>query len=315
MRTRYPTIEPNKTGYLKVSPIHSIYWEECGNPNGKPILFLHGGPGTGIDPTQRCFFDPKVYRIILFDQRGAGKSRPHAEIRENTTWDLVEDIEKLRNYLGISSWVVFGGSWGSFLALVYAETNPSVVKGLILRGIFLARPIELKWFYQFGANLLFPDEYAKFIAMIPETERGDLLQAYHRRLSSTNGDERSNAARAWASWEAALLSFRYDSRLFKALTEDKRAEAIAQIECHFFIHRCFLKTENWILENIAKIRQIPSVIIHGRYDVICPLDAAWALHQAWPESHLEIIPDAGHTASEPGITDALIRATDQFSGL
>ncbi len=312
MRTRYPPIEPNQIGYLQVSPIHSIYWEESGNSNGRPILFLHGGPGAGTDAAHRCFFDPSAYRIILFDQRGCGKSKPHAELKENTTWDLVADIEKLRKHLHISSWVVFGGSWGSTLALAYAETYPLQVKGLILRGIFLCRQKELQWFYHSGASFLFPDEWDKFIHLIPDSERGDLIQAYYRRLTSSDSKIRSAAAHTWSGYEAATLGLKFDAKVFQACMEDDRAEAIARIECHYFINRCFLKTDNWLLDHLASIRKIPVILVQGRYDVICPLETAWRLHQAWPESRLEIIADAGHSASEPGITDALVCATDEF---
>jgi proline iminopeptidase len=315
LRERYSSIEPNRSGFLSVSRLHTIYWEESGNPNGRPILFLHGGPGSGTDSSQRCFFDPTAYRIILFDQRGCGKSRPHAELRENTTWDLVEDIEKLRKHLQISSWVVFGGSWGSTLALAYAETNPSVVKGLILRGIFLCRPNELKWFYQGGAGSVFPDEWEKFLALLPNDERKNPAKAYYKLLKSKDLQEQIKAARAWAGWEAVTLSMRFNSQMFQAFTQDTRATAIARIECHYFIHNAFFKTENWLIENLEAIRQIPTVIVHGRYDMICPMESAWALHKAWPEAKLEIIPDAGHSAAEPGTTDALIRATDAFREL
>jgi proline iminopeptidase len=312
MRTKYPLIEPNESGYLPVSSHHLVYWEESGNPRGRPILFLHGGPGSGTEPSHRSFFDPEAYRIILFDQRGCGKSRPHAELQENTTWDLISDIEKIREHLGISSWIVFGGSWGSTLALVYAQTHPQHVKGLILRGIFLGRAKELQWFYQTGTNFLFPDEWEKFIQPIPVSERENFIQAYYKRLASPDSQIRMLAARAWSGYEAATLRLKFDEELFRSSTEDARAEAIARIECHYFINRCFLKTDNWLIEHLASIRKIPAILVHGRYDVICPLQTAWELHQSWPESRLEIIPDAGHSASEPGITDALIRATDSF---
>lgn len=315
MRTRYPPIEANKTGHLPVSSLHSLYWEEAGNPNGKPILFLHGGPGSGIDPSHRCYFDPKAYRMVLFDQRGCGKSTPHAHLEENTTWDLVADIEKLREHLGIDRWVVFGGSWGSTLSLAYAETHPTRVKGLILRGIFLCRPSELHWFYQFGAHQIFPDMWEKFLAPIPPEERCDLIKAYFKRLTSSDPAVRHEAAHAWSAWEGAALRLQFDPTLFHSFTEERHADAIARIECHYFIHHAFFKTDNWLLEHVGAIRKIPGVIIHGRYDIVCPLESAWALHRAWPEAKLEIIPDAGHAASETGITDALIRATDEFRRL
>lgn len=314
-RTRYPAIEPYRTGFLPVSSRHTIYWEESGNPQGKPILFLHGGPGSSTDPSQRCFFDPQAYRIILFDQRGCGKSRPYAELEENTTWDLVDDIEKLRKHLQVSTWVVFGGSWGSTLALAYAETYHQFVKGLILRGIFLCRPSELHWFYQSGANNIFPDEWEKFIAPIPPLERDDLIKAYYDRLTSPDAQLRKTAARAWAGWEGATLGLRSNPELRQAFVQEDRVEAVARIECHYFYHDSFFKTDNWLLEHLVSLHRIPMMIIHGRYDVICPLDSAWKLHKELPASKLIIIPDAGHSASEPGITDALVRATDEFRRL
>ncbi len=312
MRIRYPAISPNQTGFLQVSKEHSLYWEESGNPKGKPVLFLHGGPGAGTDPSHRCFFDPKKYRIILFDQRGTGKSLPHSSLVENTTWDLVSDIEKLREHLHISKWVVFGGSWGSTLALAYAETHPAPVLALILRGIFLGRKKELDWFYQFGAHHLFPDEFEKFLAPIPKGEQGHLIEAYSKRLTSKDLEERKKAAKAWSGWEAATLRLIYDPVLFSQFTEDNKADSIARIECHYFLNRCFFKTDNWLIENVHKVRHIPAVIIHGRYDIICPFENAWELHKAWPEAAFEVIKDAGHAAGEPGIADALIRATDRF---
>ena len=315
MRERYPPIDPNRSGHLAVSEIHSLYWEECGNPNGNPILFLHGGPGGGIEHSHRCFFDPEAYRSVLFDQRGCGKSTPHAEIEGNTTWDLVSDIEKLREHLKIEQWVVFGGSWGSTLALAYAETHPQRVKGLILRGIFLCREREILWFYQYGAHHLFPDQWEKFLAPIPPAERGHMVEAYYKRLISPDAAVRKVAAKAWSGWEGAALGIKFDPKQFHSFTEDAHADAIARLECHYFMHKCFFKTDNWLIENVGKIRHIPAVIIHGRYDIICPLENAWDLHKAWPESKLEIIPDAGHAASEPGIRDALMRASDAFRTL
>lgn len=312
MRKRYPPIEPNQTGFLPVSHGHTLYWEESGNPKGKPVVFLHGGPGSGTEPTHRCYFDPSKYRIVLFDQRGCGKSRPHSSLLHNTTWDLVSDIEALREHLNIAQWVVFGGSWGSTLALAYAETHPSRVLALILRGIFLGRQRELHWFYQFGAHHLFPDEFEKFLAPIPKEERRDLIQAYYKRLTSEDPEVRRRAAKHWSGWEAATLRLVYDPELYASFTEDARADSIARVECHYFINRCFFKTDNWLIEEVGKIRHIPGVIIHGRYDVVCPFENAWDLHRAWPEAVLEVIKDAGHSASEPGIADALIRATDRF---
>ncbi len=312
MRTRYPPIEPNFTGFLQVSPEHSLYYEESGNPNGKPVVFLHGGPGAGTDPSHRCFFDPSAYRIILFDQRGAGKSLPHANLTDNTTWDLVADIEKIRNHLKVDRWVVFGGSWGSTLALAYAQTHPDVVLGLVLRGIFLGTNQELRWFYQFGAHHIYPDEFEKYLHAIPEDERGDLIQAYYKRLTSSDAKERQIAAKAWSGWEGATLRLLFDPSLFSQFTEDFKADAIARIECHYFVNHCFFKTDTWLLDHVEKIRHIPSTIIHGRYDIICPFETAWRLHKAWPEAKFEVIKDAGHAAGEAGITDALIRATDHL---
>jgi len=310
MRTKYPPIEPNNTGFLQVSKEHSLYWEESGNSKGKPVIFLHGGPGSGTDASHRCFFDPKVYRIILFDQRGSGKSLPYASLYENTTWDLVADIEKLRHHLNVDKWMVFGGSWGSTLAIAYAQTHPEQVLRLILRGIFLGTAQELRWFYQFGAHHIYPDEFEKFVKPIPEEERGALINAYYKRLTSPNLEERRGAAKAWSTWEGATLRLLFDPAIFTQFTEDHKADAIARIECHYFLNHCFFKTDTWLLDHVDKIRHIPSTIIHGRYDIICPFETAWRLHKAWPEAKLEIIKDAGHAAGEAGITDALIRATD-----
>jgi proline iminopeptidase len=309
MKSRYPPIEPNKTGFLQVSRLHTLYWEESGNPKGKPIVFLHGGPGAGTDPNHRTFFDPYSYRIILFDQRGSGKSLPHACLEENTTWDLVEDLEKLRKYLGISSWVVFGGSWGSTLALSYAITHPQRVLGLILRGIFLGSQEEIQWFYQSGAKYLFPDLFQDFSKMIPLEERDNLVKAYYKRLSLEDSTERLKYAKAWSIWEASTVRLEFDPAFFTSFTQDFKADAIARIECHYFLNDCFFK-ENQILKSVNVIRSIPGFIIHGRYDVICPLDSAWKLHQVWPEAKFQIVSNAGHSASEPGITNALIKATD-----
>jgi proline iminopeptidase len=310
----YPPITPYRTGWLPVDTLHTLYFEECGNPTGHPILFLHGGPGAGIEEKHRQYFDPTVYRIILFDQRGSGKSQPHASLEQNSSWDLVEDIEKLRLKLEIEQWMVFGGSWGSTLALVYAILHTIHVEALILRGICLCRPLEIHWLYQYGAHLLFPDIWEKYIAPIPEKERADFLAAFYRRLTSEDPEVRKVAANAWMTWEAALLKLQFDPEIFAAFTASDRADAIARLECHYFIHNAFFPTDNWILENIERIHSIPGVIIHGRYDVICPLDNAWQLHRHWASSRLEIIPDAGHAASEPAITAALIRATDALRG-
>lgn len=311
MRAKYPPIEPNRTGFLEVLG-YQIYWEESGNPSGLPVIFLHGGPGSGTESGHRSYFDPKIYRIVLMDQRGCGKSRPHSSLKDNTTWHLVGDIEKLREHLKITKWVVFGGSWGSTLALSYAETHPECALALILRGIFLGRPKELKWFYQFGAHHIFPDEWEKYIDPIPINERKSLLKAYYQRLTSDDAGVRKKAASAWSSWEGAALKLIFDPSLFMQFVEDQHADALARIECHYFINHCFFKTDNWLLENIDAIKNTPGRIIQGRYDIICPMESAWELHKTWPQAELEIIKDAGHAASEPGITDALIRASDYF---
>jgi proline iminopeptidase len=312
MNIRFPPIEPYRTDFLPVSSEHTLYFEESGNPKGKPVVFVHGGPGTGTDPNQRCFFDPACYRIILFDQRGSGKSTPFSSLNENTTWDLVADMEKLRTHLKIDKWVVFGGSWGSTLSLAYAETHPNRVLALILRGIFMGRKKELRWFYQFGAHHIFADEFEKYLAPIPSEERTDLIGAYYRRLTSPDPAVRKQAAKSWALWEDATLRLIYDPEVFSQFTDDRRADAIARIECHYFQNHCFFKTDNWLIENAGKIRSIPGVIVQGRYDIICPFESAWELHKAWPEAQFEVIKDAGHAGSEPGITDALIRATESF---
>ena len=311
-RTYYPSIEPYRTGFLQVSDLHNLYWEESGNPGGQPILFLHGGPGMGTLPQNRNFFDPDHYRIILFDQRGAGKSIPFADLTQNTTWDLVEDIEKLRNFLKVEKWIVFGGSWGSTLALTYAECYPTKVKGLILRGIFLSRQKEIDWFYQCGANHLYPDAWEEFIRPIPKEEQNNLVKAYYKRLTSSDSNRRQEAALAWARWEGSVVKLQFDPKTLALFTAGVQSEAIACLECHYFINRSFFETDNLILNNINKIRHIPCVIVHGRYDIPCPVENAWDLHKLWPESVLEIIPDAGHSPGEPGILDALIRATDLF---
>lgn len=313
MRTKYPPIEPNRIGFLDAGSGHKIYWEESGNPKGLPVIFLHGGPGSGTDPGHRCFFNPDKYRIVLMDQRGCGKSEPHSSLVDNTTPHLVADIEALRKWLKIEKWVVFGGSWGSTLSLAYAESHPERVHGLILRGIFLGRKKELYWFYQFGAHHIFPDEWEKYLEPIPQAERGDLISAYYRRLTSQNEAERRRAASAWSGWEGAALKLIFDPTIFLQFTEGYHADAIARIECHYFMNQCFFKTDNWLIENVGKIRKIPALIIQGRYDIICPMESAWELHKAWPEAEFEVIKDAGHAASEPGIVDALVRATDDFA--
>jgi proline iminopeptidase len=311
-RTLYPPIEANREGRLRVSDLHNLYFEESGNPNGKPALFLHGGPGAGTEPKHRRFFDPAAYRIILLDQRGCGKSRPFASLDENTTWDLVSDIEKLRVHLGIEKWLVFGGSWGSALALAYAETHPERVTALVLRGIFLLRKQEIDWFYESGAGAIFPDAWEEYIAPIPEAERGDLVRAYHRRLTSDDAAVRQEAARAWAVWEGKTSCLRPNPEWIATTGGDDFSLAFSRIECHYFVNDGFFGGGRGLLENVAKIRSIPGVIVQGRYDVVCPMETAWALHRAWPEADFRIVADAGHSATEPGNLHELIEATDRF---
>ncbi len=311
----YPPIEPYNSFYLPVSDLHTIYVQEAGNPEGKPVIFLHGGPGGGIEPVYRQYFNPELYRIILFDQRGCGKSTPFAELEENTTWDLIEDIEAIRAKLGIDRWVVFGGSWGSTLALAYAETYPDPVKGLILRGVFLLRPKEINWFYQEGASNIFPDVWESFLAPIPENERSDMVSAYYKRLCSPDKDIRLAAAKAWSIWEGSTAKLLQDPSLIERTGDGSFAEAFARIECHYFIHRGFFDSENYLLDNIDRVRHIPAVIVQGRYDVVCPMTSAWDLHRVWPEADFHIIPDAGHSMTEPGIRAKLIDYTEKFSHL
>ena len=313
--TLYPPIQPYQRGRLRVSALHEIYFEQSGNPRGKPVVFLHGGPGGGTSPAMRRFFNPRRYRIVLFDQRGCGKSRPHASLVANTTWDLVADIEKLREHLQIRRWQVFGGSWGSTLALAYAQTHPRRVSELVLRGIFLLRRSELEWFYQdeLGAASLFPDLWEKYVAPIPPRERHDMMRAYYRRLTSKNAKRRERAAYAWSIWEGATSYLRAKERDLAHFADPRVAAAFARIECHYFVHRGFMQRDDQLLRGVRKIRHIPAVIVQGRYDVICPMRSAWALHRAWPEADLQIAPDAGHSAFEPGNVRALVAATDRFA--
>jgi len=306
----YPEFEAYKKEYLKVSELHTLYVEQAGNPDGVPVVFLHGGPGGGISPDYRRFFNPKKYRIVLFDQRGSGLSTPAAELRENTTWDLVADIEKIREHMGIDKWVVFGGSWGSTLALTYAISHPDRVTHLVVRGIFLCRPSEIHWFYQHGASEIFPDIWENYCNHIPVEERHDFVKAYYKRLTHENQEIRLQAAKAWSKWEAATSRLFIDPSAVDEFEDPTYALQFARIECHYFINNAFFKTNNWILENISKIRHIPCDIIQGRYDVVCPTKSAWDLHTVWPEARLKIIPDAGHSMNEPGIKAALIAACD-----
>lgn len=308
----YPEIKPYNSGMLKVSELHKIYFEECGNPNGEPVVFLHGGPGGGIRESYRRYFDPDKYRIILFDQRGCGKSLPFAELQENTTWDLVEDIEKIRSHLSISKWAVFGGSWGSTLALAYSQTHPTSVSALFLRGIFMLRQKEIDWFYQEGASYIYPDAFEKYAEIIPETERSNFVIAYYKRLTSEDVETRSQAAKSWSLWEGSTSKLHQNPDMMKDYSGDKFAEAFARIECHYFINKGFLEDENQLLKNVDKIRHIPAIIVQGRYDVVCPMQTSWELHKQWPEAKYVIVQDSGHSLSEEGITKELIQATDSF---
>jgi len=311
-RTLYPEIEPYRTGRLVVDAPHELYFEECGNPKGQPVVFVHGGPGGGLDPKYRRFFDPAHYRIVLFDQRGCGKSTPHAELVHNTTWHLVEDMEKLRTTLGIQRWMVFGGSWGSTLALAYAQTHPAVVTSMVLRGIFLLRKREIDWFYQEGANHIFPDAWEHYLAPIPPAERGDMVGAYYKRLTSPDPKIRLDAARAWSIWEGSTSTLMYDADLVARTGGSEFALAFARIECHYFVNGGFFECDDQLLRDVQRIRRIPAVIVQGRYDVVCPAESAWALHRAWPEADLRIVPDAGHSAMEPGNLHELVSATDRL---
>ncbi|MEM8548396.1 MAG: prolyl aminopeptidase [Pseudomonadota bacterium] len=311
-RAPYPTIEPYHTGTLDVGDGHTLYYEQSGNPDGKPVVALHGGPGGGSSPGMRRFFNPDVYHIILFDQRGAGKSTPHASLDANTTQDLIGDIEILREALQIRRWQVFGGSWGSTLALAYAEAHPERVTELVLRGIFMLRPEEIAWFYQHGASELYPDQWEHYLEPIPLNERSDLLGAYHKRLISADEDVRLEAARAWSTWEGATSFLYPDRHVTQSFGETRHALAMARIECHYFMNGGFM-APNQLLDNIDRVRNIPAVIVQGRYDVVCPPVTAWMLHKAWPEARFELVPDAGHSAFEPGNASALVTATDRFA--
>lgn len=311
-RKLYPSIEPRRTGRLDVGDGHELYWEESGNPKGKPVVFLHGGPGGGCTPKMRQFFNAALYRIVLFDQRGAGKSRPHASLEANTTWHLVADIEKLRTHLRVERWQVFGGSWGSTLALAYAETHPERVTELVLRGIFMLRPRELDWFYQRGVSELFPDLWRDFLAPIPDAERHDLLHAYHRRLTGDDPRIRLRAAKTWSVWEGSTSTLLPSAEVRRTFEEDEMALAMARIESHYFVNGGFME-EGQLLRDVGRIRHIPGVIVQGRYDVVCPPVSAWELSLAWPEADLRIVPDAGHAAFEPGNVHELVSATDRFA--
>jgi len=312
MRELYPEIEPYRTGMLPVDDRHTLYFEECGNPKGKPVVFLHGGPGAGCNPKMRRFHDPGAYRIILFDQRGSGRSTPHADLIDNTTWNLVADIEKLRAHLEVSQWQVFGGSWGSTLALAYAETHPEHVTELVLRGIFMLRHWELQWFYQSGAHRLFPEAWQPYCNLIPEAERDDFIAAYHRRLTSEDISVRLAAAKAWSVWEGATSTLIPEPEAVDDFEDPHFALSFARIENHYFINKGFFNADDQLLRDVHKIRHIPGVIVHGRYDVVCPVQNAYDLHQAWPEAALHISPASGHSAFEAENATALLEATDRF---
>lgn len=311
-RGLYPPIEPYQHGLLDVGDGHRVYWELCGNPDGVPAVFLHGGPGGGCGPAHRRVFDPKRYKALLFDQRGCGRSTPHASLDENTTWRLVADIERLREMAGVETWLVFGGSWGSTLALAYAETHPDRVSALVLRGIFTLRKFELDWYYQSGASLLFPDKFAKFLAPIPVEERGDMIAAYRKRLTGDDAAVRIACAKAWSLWEGETVTLLPDPAILGQHGGDAYALAFARIENHYFTHAGWLE-EGQLIRDAHRLKDIPGVIVQGRYDVATPAVTAFDLHAAWPQAELHVIDDAGHAFSEPGILDRLIRATDAFA--
>ncbi len=313
MRELYPPIEPFDHGRLPVSDLHTLYYEQVGTRGNRPAVFLHGGPGGGIDADYRRFFDPVRWHVTLFDQRGSGKSTPHAELRENTTWDLVADIEKLRRHVGVEKWTVFGGSWGSTLALAYAEAHPERVDGLILRGIFLLRRKELLWFYQEGTSWLFPDAWDQFVKPIPPVERADMISAYYRRLTSKDKSVRAEAAKAWSIWEGTTSRLQVDAATVARFGQDRFADAFARIEAHYFVHGGWFRTDTQLLDDVPRIAHLPAVIVQGRYDVICPATSAWELHKRWPRSELVMVPDAGHSMKEAGIRTALLEATDRFA--
>lgn len=313
LRTLYPAIEPYASGHLDVGDGHAIYWERSGTPGAKPAVFLHGGPGGGFAPAHRSLFDPERYDVLLFDQRGCGQSTPRASLDANTTWHLVADIERLREMAGVDTWQVFGGSWGSTLALAYAEKHPERVSELIVRGVYtLTRP-ELDWFYQFGVSEMFPERYEAFCAPIPEVERGDMMAAYYRRLTSDDRETRIEAAKAWSIWEGNVITLLPEPATSDPFAEADYAEAFARIECHYFVNAGWLG-DNQLIRDAGRLAEIPGVIVHGRYDMPCPAKYAWALHKAWPGAEFHLIEGAGHAYSEPGILDRLIRATDRFAG-
>ncbi len=314
-RGLFPENEPFAHGWLSTGGPHEIFYEECGNAIGKRCVILEGGPGGAINSTMRRYFDPSKWRMALFDQRGCGKSRPNASLEDNTTWSLIDDIERLRIHLGVEKWTVFGGSWGSTLALAYAITHPHRVEALVLRGVFLLTQRELGWFYQDGASFLFPDAWSRYVAPIPEAERGDMISAYHKRLTHHDRRVQAEAAAAWSQWEGDTISIRGPEARPSKFNEIDFAIAFARIECHFFANKGFFPEDGWILKNIGKIRGIPGWIVQGRFDVVTPMESAWNLKSAWPEARFEVVWDAGHASTEPGIVDALVRATDQALAL
>ena len=312
LRTLYPEIEPYQSGHLDVGDGHSLYWELCGTPQGKPVVFLHGGPGAGANPNHRRQFDPERYNILVFDQRGCGRSTPHASLEANTTWHLVDDIERLRSQVGTDKWMVFGGSWGSTLALAYAQAHPDRVTELVLRGIFMFEQYEIDWLYKDGANSLYPDKWEEFIAPIPEGERDDLVEAYRKRLTGDDRDERLRVAKAWSKWEGETVTLLPHPEVIEEFTEPDKAIAVARIENHYMHNKGWLE-DGQLLRDAGKLKGIPGVIVQGRHDCCTPPKAAWALHKAWPEAELNIVPDGGHLYNEPGVLDGLIRATDKFA--
>jgi proline iminopeptidase len=314
-RGLYAETEPFARGWLPTGSAHEVYYEECGNPNGRPCVILHGGPGGAINPTMRRFFDPKAWRMVLFDQRGCGRSTPNASLENNTTWDLIDDIERLRTQLGIERWCVFGGSWGSTLALAYAIRHPDRVESLVLRGIFLLTPGELSWFYQKGASLMFPDAWERFEAPIPAEERGDMISAYHKRLIHPDRAVRVTAANAWSQWEGDTISLRGPEARPPKFNEEDFTVAFARIECHYFINDGFFPEDDWIIRNAGVLKDIPGWIVQGRFDVVTPMASAWRLSKTWPRARLDVVWDAGHASTEPGIIDGLVRATDAALGV
>ena len=313
LRTLYPEIEAYDSGFLDTGDGHSVYWERAGTKGAKPAVFLHGGPGGGISPSHRRLFDPKLYDVLLFDQRGCGRSTPNASLDNNTTWHLVADIERLREMVGVERWQVFGGSWGSTLALAYAETHPERVSELVLRGIYTLTEAELAWYYQFGVSEMFPDKWERFVAPIPEDERHDMMGAYRRRLTGSDREKQVEAAIAWSSWEGQTITLLPEPETSDRFGEADFAIAFARIENHYFVHAGWLE-EGQLLRDAHKLQDIPGTIVHGRYDMPCPARYAWQLHKAWPRADFRLVEGAGHAYSEPGILDALIAATDRYAG-